>query len=141
MTAVLILRMTKAIMRPRMPTPPRTEPTPTAPPLERLTQLRDSYEALSRTRRELIILGVALLFGLVAMPLLIWVVGSHVLGPYTHGQDAHAGPFALLGDFFVGLAHGSAVFWSVALGPAALVVLLRLFARGVRALPSARSDH
>jgi hypothetical protein len=122
-----------------MPTPPRTEPT--APPLERLTQLRDSYEALSRTRRELIILGAALLFGLVAMPLLIWVVGSHVLGPYTHGQNAHAGPFALLGDFFVGLGHGSAVFWSVALGPAALVVLLRLFARAVRALPSARSDH
>jgi hypothetical protein len=122
-----------------MPTPPRTEPT--APPPERLTQLRDSYEALSRTRRELIILGAALLFGLVAMPLLIWVVGNHVLGPYTHGQNAHAGPFALLGDFFVGLGHGSAVFWSVALGPAALVVLLRLFARAVRALPSARSGH
>jgi len=119
-----------------MPTPPRTEPT--APPLERLTQLRDSYEALSRARRELIILGAALLFGLVAMPLLIWVVGSHVLGPYTHGQNTHAGPSALLADFFVGLGHGSAVFWSVALGPVALVVLLRLFARAVRALPSAR---
>jgi hypothetical protein len=119
-----------------MPTPPRTEPTEAA--LERLTQLRGSYEALPRTRRELIILGTALFFGLVPMPLLIWVVGNRVLGLYTHGQNTHAGPLALLADFFIGLAHGSAVFWWVALGPVVLVVLVRLFARALRGLPSAR---
>ena len=113
-----------------MSTPPRTEPTEA--PLERLTQLRDSYEALPGGRRELIILSAALLFGLVPMPLLIWVVGSRVLGPYTHGQNTHAGPFSLLADFFAGLGHGSAVFWSVALGPVVLVVLARLFARAIR---------
>jgi len=119
-----------------MPTPPRTGES--VPPFERLTQLRDSYGAQSRARRELIIFGAALLFGLVAMPLLIWVAGNRVLGPYTHGQNLHAGPLALLADFFVGLAHGSAVFWAVALGPAVLLLLLRLFVKVVRALPSRR---
>jgi hypothetical protein len=113
-------------------------PARTEPPLERLMQLRDTYATLSRARRELIILALALLWGLVPMPLLIWVAGNRVLGPYTHGQNPHAGPFALLADFFVGLFHGSAVFWAVALGPAALLVLLRLFICAVRALPSAR---
>src|SRR5579862_224243 len=94
--------------------------------------------ALSRTQRSLILYGLALLFGVLVVPLLIWVIGNRVLGPYTQGQNAHAGPFALLADFFVGLGHGSAVFWSVALGPAVLVVLLRLLARAVRALLSAR---
>lgn len=120
----------------RMPTPPPTEEA--APPLERLLQLRGSYAALSRTRRELIIFAAALLFGLVPMPLLIWLAGNRVLGPYTHGQNPHAGPLALVADFFIGLVHGSAVFWAVALGPAVLLLLLRLFVRAVRALPSAR---
>lgn len=129
----------KAIMPLRMPTPPRTEPPD--PPLERDTQLRDSYFAQPWARRELIILAAALLWGLIPMPLLIWVAGNRVLGPYTHGQNTHAGPFALLADFFVGLAHGSAVFWAVALGPAVLLVLLRLFLRYVRAGPSARAKR
>ena len=119
-----------------MLTPPPTEPTEA--PLERLTQLRDSYQALPRGRREAFILGAALLFGLLLMPLLIWVAGNRVLGSYTHGQNTHAGPFALLEDYFIGLAHGSAVFWSVALGPAVLMVLVRLFARAIRAVPPAR---
>lgn len=94
--------------------------------------------SLSRAQRELILLGALLLFGLLLMPLLIWVAGNRVLGPYTHGQNLHAGPAALLQDFFTGLVHGSAVFWGVALGPAVLILLLRLFVRGVRALPRAR---
>jgi hypothetical protein len=85
--------------------------------------------------RELLLLAAALLCGLIIMPLLIWVAGNRVLGPYTHGQNLHAGPLALLGDFFVGLAHGSAIFWVVALGPLALLVLLRLFIRLLRVLP------
>src|SRR5580704_14308379 len=42
------------------------------PPLERLMQLRAGYAALPRARRELIIFGLALLCGLLAVPLLIW---------------------------------------------------------------------
>ena len=81
---------------------------------------------------------LALLAGLVGMPFLIWYAGNRVLGPYTHGSNQHAGPFALLSDFFSGLLHGSGVFWVVALGPAALLLLLRLFILLLRALPPMR---
>jgi hypothetical protein len=123
----------------RMSDPPPTQAK--EPPLERLMQLRDGYAALPRARRELIIFGVALLCGLLPVPLLIWVAGNRVLGPYTHGQNTHAGPWALLADFFTGLLHGSVVFWAVALGPAVLLLLLRLLVRALRALPPARGGR
>ena len=122
-------------MPPVMSSPPPTASA--APPAEPLLHPRVRYVPL-RARRELIIFGVALLLGLVGMPFLIWYAGNRVLGPYTHGQNLHAGPFALLADFFVGLFHGSAVFWAVALGPAVLLLLLRLFILLVRVLPPMR---
>jgi hypothetical protein len=67
------------------------------------------------------------------VPLLIWVAGNRWLGPYTHEQNLHGGPLALLQDFFLSLLHGSAVFWVVALGPLALVLLVRLFVWTIRA--------
>jgi len=85
--------------------------------------------------------GAALLLGLIGVPLLIWVGGNRVLGPYVHGQNLHAGPFALLQDFFLGLLHGSAVFWAVALGPAALLLLVRLFIALVRRVPAVADDE
>jgi hypothetical protein len=109
-------------------------------PLARLARLRERYIALPRARRELLFFAVELLFGLIAMPFLIWFVGNRMLGPYTHGQNPHAGPFALAADFLLGLVHGSPVFWVVALGPAVLVLLLRSFVALLRALPSARED-
>ena len=130
--------------------PPRQTSTPPLGPLVNLPAERprtlppDDDEASPRlpprVRRELIVFGVLLLFGLIGVPLLIWVGGNRVLGPYTHEQNLHAGPLALLQDFFLGLLHGSAVFWVVALGPAALVLLVRLFIALVRALPSARDQ-
>jgi hypothetical protein len=111
----------------RMPPPSDTDDSPAGP------GVRARLRGLSRTRRELLGLALALLVGLLLMPLLIWVAGNRVLGPYTHGQDLHAGPLALLQDFFIGLLHGSAVFWAVALGPAVFILLLRLFVRGLRA--------
>ncbi len=103
--------------------------------LTRLTHWRERYGALSRARRELALLGALLLTGLIVMPFLIWFAGNRVLGGYVHAQNAHAGPFALLGDFLLGLLHGSAVFWAVALGPAVLVFVVRLFVALVRVLP------
>ena len=108
--------------------------------LQRLSRLPESYAALSRTRRELIILGVMLALGLIAMPLLIWLAGNRVLGPYSHGDNPKAGPLALFADYFVGLAHGSAVFWAVALGPAVLLVVLRLLI-GLLRTPGPRRAH
>jgi hypothetical protein len=95
-------------------------------PRERLAHWRERYTELPRAQREGLILGLALIAGLIVMPFLIWFAGSHVLGPYTHGQNTHAGPFALWSDYLLGLLHGSAVFWAVALGPAVLLVVLRL---------------
>lgn len=115
-----------------MPTPPPTEAA--APRAPDAAAARNA-PPLPWLGRELLLLGLALLCGLVVMPLLIWVGGNRVLGPYTHGQNLHAGPFALLGDFFVGLAHGASIFWVVALGPLAILLLLRLFIRLLRALP------
>lgn len=97
--------------------------------------LLSTVRSLSRLQRELLVFGAALVSGVLLMPLLIWVVGNRVLGPYTHGQNPHAGPAALLGDFLIALSHGSAVFWAVALGPAVLILLVRLLVRGLRALP------
>jgi hypothetical protein len=102
-------------------------------PLARLVRLRDSLRARSRTQRELMLFALMTLFGLIVMPFLIWIASGRVLGPYTHGQNLHAGPLALVADYYTGLVHGSAVFWCVALGPAVLVLLIRVFMAGWRA--------
>jgi len=96
-------------------------------PIEQLARARHSFAGLSRARRELIVAGLAFAVGLLAMPFLIWMGGNRVLGPYTHGDNPKAGPWALFADYVVGLAHGSAVFWVVALGPLALLLLIRGF--------------
>ena len=76
---------------------------------------------LRRAIRELIIAAAALLAGFLAVPLLIYLIGHSVLGPYAHG-----GAGRLLGDYFAALAHGDLVFWSVALGPYVMTLLVRL---------------
>jgi hypothetical protein len=101
---------------------------------------RLSFASLTRTQRELIVLGAALGVGLIVMPFLIWVAGNRVLGPYAHGDNPKAGPWALFADYVVGLAHGSAMFWVVALGPLALLLLIRGFFALLRALPPPRRD-
>ena len=79
-------------------------------------------------RRELIILGIALLCGFLLVPLAIWAVGNRILGPYIHLQDptAGTGPMRLLADYYDGLAHGYVVFWWVGFGPYVLVWLVRV---------------
>ena len=128
---------------PTSPIPPTSPPPPlpriSAPRRELLAPVGASY-LTPRTRRELLVYGLALLVGVILMPLLVWVVGNRVLGPYTHGPNTHAGPLALLGDFLAGLLHGSAVFWGVALGPLALLLLLRLIVAVVRVIPDRRDD-
>jgi hypothetical protein len=94
---------------------------------EPLTSARRSLAAQSRARRELTYFGLALVVGLLVVPVLTWVVGTRVLGPYSRGTEVHNNPLALLGDFFTGLAHGYIVFWIVALGPVLLLVLVRVF--------------
>ena len=73
----------------------------------------------------MIIFGTAVLLGLVVVPLLIWVVGNRILGPYTHGSNLHAGPMALLGDYYEGLSKGWPSYWIVAVGPLVIIVVAR----------------
>jgi len=95
-------------------------------PLDLLAQARRSLSVRSRMGREVVIFGSALLIGLIGVPLAIWFVGNRILGPYTHGTNAHAGPMALLGDFFAGLGQGALSFWVVALGPALIILFVRV---------------
>lgn len=125
-----------------MPAPMPTTPPAEAPlpPRERLEQLRERYGALPHVGRLLLLYAAALLVGVFLVPLALWVAGNRILGPYVQGQNSHAGPMALLGDFLTGLGHGSAIFWAVALGPAVFLLLLRLLVRLVRALGEERDE-
>ena len=96
------------------------------PLLELLARIRRLFIVRSRFGRELILIGGALLFGVILVPLAIWLVGNRILGPYTHGSNLHAGPMALLGDFFEGLSHGWVSYWTVALGPLGIILFVRL---------------
>ncbi|MBX5459999.1 MAG: hypothetical protein IRZ28_02815 [Steroidobacteraceae bacterium] len=98
--------------RPPLPDLPHTARGP-------LTHEADT-QAAPRRQRELLLFLVLLACGLFVMPLLIWLVGRGILGPYTNG-----GPFALLVDFFAGLRTGSPVYWAVVFGPYVFVMLLR----------------
>ena len=97
---------------------------------------------LALIRRELIILGIALACGFVVVPLLTWVVGNRILGPYSHTQDptAGTGPMRLMADFFGGLAHGAVIFWCVVAGPYVLLTLLRFLYAYVRSPDLRRSS-
>lgn len=82
-------------------------------------------------RRELIVLAAALLFGLVAAPLLVWLAGSRTLGPYAGG-----GVGSFLAAFYRSLASGSFAYWMVAVGPYLIVLVVRALVgigRGVAA--------
>jgi hypothetical protein len=108
------------------------EPAGSPGPLARA----QAFSAETRTRREIVLFGGALALGLIVVPLLIWMVGHRTLGPYTHGDDPRGlGPLALYGDYLSGLAHGWLGYWAVALGPAVLLLLARLWLALMRRIP------
>ena len=78
------------------------------------------YRRTRGARRELLTLALGLAVGLLVMPVLIWLVGSVLLGPYANGGLGN-----LLKDYFLALARGSLAYWLVALGPYAVVWLVR----------------
>ena len=83
--------------------------------------LRSFFVAPSRARRELVILALAVLFGIAVLPPVIFLAGSRAFGPYAGG-----GLTALVGNFFRGLAGGSLGFWTIATAPYLAIVLVRL---------------
>ena len=83
---------------------------------------RDWYVAQPRLIFEAITFGLALLFGLIVMPVLIFIAGHVSLKPYVNG-----GVFALYGDFYKGLFKPRPSYWLVLAGPVVFLSLLRVF--------------
>jgi hypothetical protein len=79
-----------------------------------------------RLRFEAIFASIWLAIGLFALPAAIFAVGGALLGPY--GENAGLGRF--YGDFFGDLAEPSIRAWAIALGPLALISILRLVFAG-----------
>ena len=86
-----------------------------------LVRFRSFWSAQSPLRRNLLAVAIALAFGLLVLPWLIWMAGSVALGPYAGGNALH-----FIGDFFAGLAHGELAFWLIVLGPPLFLILARL---------------
>lgn len=98
----------------------------------------DAVEELSGTQRrphrlrfELIFASLWLAFGLFLLPALVFLVGGALLGPY--GENAGLSKFYV--DFYGDLAEGSGRAWAIALGPVALLYLLRAVFIGVQPKP------
>jgi len=72
-------------------------------------------------RRLALWLLAALLFGAVALPLLVYYTGVVTLGPYSHG-----GPLSFYADFLADLARLRWSAWSLLFGPATLLLVWRL---------------
>ena len=79
-----------------------------------------------RARFELIFASIWLAVGLFVLPATIFAVGGALLGPY--GDNGGLGRF--YGDFLGDLAEPSVRAWAIALGPLALISLLRLVFAG-----------
>jgi hypothetical protein len=86
-----------------------------------------------RARFEAIFASIWLAVGLFALPAAIFAVGGALLGPY--GENAGLGRF--YGDFFGDLAEPSLRAWAIALGPLALISVLRLIFAGAGREPQA----
>lgn len=87
-------------------------------------------------RRELALAGGAFAFGVLVIPLLIWLAGHATLGPYTHGDTGPGfGPLTLYGNYLSGLGHGWIMYWAVAVGPLVLLIAVRLWLALIRHLP------
>jgi hypothetical protein len=87
---------------------------------DRLRGIAHYYRGARGLWRELLAVAICLALGVVLMPCLIFVAGRVALGPYAGGNL-----FALWHDYLHGLTDGSPGSWFIAVGPYALLWLLR----------------
>jgi len=73
-------------------------------------------------KRELIYGAIGLILGFVVLPLLIFMVGTVILGPYAGGQSIGA----FFAGFYINLGHGALRTWFIALSPYLAIWLVRL---------------
>lgn len=88
---------------------------------ERCSTLDDSQKPKNTLRREALLCLVCLLFGLLILPLLVFVVGQTIFGEFAGGG---------LGVFYTGihsmLRSGNVVVWFLVLSPYLILQTLRL---------------
>jgi hypothetical protein len=94
-----------------------------------IVRARDQYFALPRFQFEAVTLGLAVLVGLLIMPVFIYIAGYIALQPYAHG-----GLFMLYLDFFKGLFRFQLSYWIVVVGPFVFLSVFRVFRRMLRKL-------
>jgi hypothetical protein len=87
------------------------------------------YASLPRLQFEAVTFGVAVLVGLLVMPVFIYLAGVIALKAYANG-----GVFSLYADWFAGLFGGHSSFWIVAAGPFAFLTLFRMCRWSLRKL-------
>lgn len=92
-----------------------------------LRQAMNRYRSRPPLQRELLLLALLLLFGLLVLPTLVWFAGQLFLGDYLRNPtgDSVGGPLALTMDFISGLFSGSPGHWLMLLGPYLLVLACR----------------
>jgi len=84
------------------------------------------YRALPILPRELVTLGLMLLFSLSVLPVAIWFAGQFFLGDYIRDVDGTTGGFgAMWVDYLAGIFSGSFGHWVAFLGPWLLLLALR----------------
>ncbi len=88
---------------------------------------------MTNPRRDKFWLLAALLFGLLALPFLVYVTGTYVLGKYAGGGVA-----SFFGDYLRDLVTLQWYSWVLALGPLVIVASWRIALRGRRSHPTSR---
>lgn len=84
------------------------------------------YRALPTLPRELVTLGLMLLFSVSLLPVAIWFAGQFFLGDYIRDVDGTTGGFgAMWVDYLAGIGSGSFGHWVAFLGPWLLLLALR----------------
>jgi hypothetical protein len=90
--------------------------------LNSIVRVRDQYFALPTLKFEAVTLGLAVLFGLLIMPALIYLAGSFTLQEYGRG-----GLLDLYREVFKGLFQLRASYWIVIIGPFVFLSVFRVF--------------
>ncbi|MEY4762879.1 MAG: hypothetical protein RLZZ200_2735 [Pseudomonadota bacterium] len=93
-----------------------------------ISKTKQAYRRQSGAGREIANLLLALAFGLVLLPPLIWIGGRIVLGEYNRDplNPEPGGPFALWADYLGALAHGNPGYWLALCGAYLVYLSVRL---------------
>jgi hypothetical protein len=83
---------------------------------------------VARFKNELLLLGILLGFGLFLLPLVVYLVGVEIVGPY----EGEGGAFGLLASILTALARGNWAAWVLTLSPYLIFLLTRLTVRTLR---------